>query len=164
MTAPQPLPPYDLAPLVGVRPPWSWANLLADEAETLDESLDGFVQDYNATMALAKDQVIPLCWRQHPYMNQVLPVLFFGWVQSHRDQNASIVGALEWHRVHLRAFQERIGDFLGTSSASCQAGTHVAGDHELAAARAAQARNVGDLSVRGPSILGDLPGVTFGAD
>lgn len=167
MTAPappQPDRPFILSNLIGVRPPWAWRNLDADEADVLDECLDEFVDHYNATMALRRDQIIPLCWRQHPYMPQVLPVLFWGWVTSHREQDAHIVAALEWHRTHLRSFHERLTDYLGTSAATCQAGKHSdTGNHELRQALTAQELNRGDLSVRGPNITSNLRTLDFGA-
>jgi hypothetical protein len=164
MTPPQPDPPFVLSNLIGVRPPWAWRNLDSDEADVLDECLDEFVDHYNATMALRRDQIIPLCWRQHPYMGQVLPVLFFGWVASHRDQDAHVVAALEWHRTHLRAFHERLTDYLGTNATSCQSGKHTdTGNHELKQALAAQELNRGDLSVRGPIITSNLRTLDFGA-
>ena len=76
-------------PLIGIRPPWHWGNLDPDERDFLEATLDLFVTDYNAHLALKPDHLIPACWRLHPYMGQVLPVLFFAWVNSHRTATAA---------------------------------------------------------------------------
>jgi hypothetical protein len=119
-----PLQPFPLEPLIGIRPPWHWANLDPDERDFLEATLDLFVTDYNAHLALKPDHLIPACWRQHPYMNQVLPVLFFAWVNSHRTATAAVSDATYFHLRDLPTFRDHLGDYLGPPAPSCRKGVH----------------------------------------
>ena len=102
---------FPLERLIGIRPPWHWANLEADERGFLEVTLDLFVTDYNNHFALKPDHLIPACWRHHPYMNQVLPVLFFAWINAHRTATAyfnvhgrppaEVAAYLAEHRVNV---------------------------------------------------------------
>ena len=108
----QQLEPFPLQALIGVRPPWHWPNLDPDERDFLETTLDLFVTDYNNHLALKPEHLIPACWRQHPYMGQVLPVLFFSWVNSHRLADAGISDAMYFHLHDLPNFRVSADDFL----------------------------------------------------
>lgn len=123
--APQPKahPPFFLEPLLGARPPWAWMNLTPDEAEFLAEQLDAFVASYNEHLTTTLNDIIPACWRDHPMLVQLLPVLFWSWYMAHRDPAASPGLAMAWHERHLRTFQERLNDNLGDAY-GCRQGLH----------------------------------------
>ena len=119
-----PLQPFALEPLIGIRPPWHWANLDHDERDFLEVTLDLFISDYNATLALKPDHLIPACWRLHPYLTQVLPVLFFAWINAHRTAAAAIGDALFFHVRDLPYFRDHLGEYLGPPAPSCRKGVH----------------------------------------
>ena len=156
------LPPFPLAPLIGIRPPWHWPNLDPDEREYLEDKVDEFVTDYNAHLALKPDDLIPACWRRHPYMNQVLPVLFFSWVNSHRLPAAGISDAMYFHLHDLPDFRDRLGDYLGPPAPSCRKGVHRDPGSVMEEGRQAIKALEGDPLVTGRPICDDLAQVTFG--
>ena len=61
-----PLEPFPLEALIGIRPPWHWANLDADERDFLEATLDLFVTDYNNHFALKPDHLIPAADGNNP--------------------------------------------------------------------------------------------------
>jgi len=104
------------------KPPWSWSNLTEDQARQLDASLGQWVQDYNATMATKPPQVVPRCWRQHPALVQLLPVLYWAWWASHADPAAGLGDALDFHLRHLLIFQDHLPELLeARGSNDCRA-------------------------------------------
>ena len=140
-----PRPIFLLAPLIGVRPPWAWFNLDQDEADLLDECLGTFVDDYNHHLVHSDFDVIPACWRKHPYLMQVLPTLFWSWQETFRAAGAtSGTAALDWYHRHLRTFQERLPDALGDGGQLCRQGDHqpqMSRDAAAAVVRASGARD-----------------------
>jgi hypothetical protein len=119
-----PLRPFPMEPLIGIRPPWHWGNLDPDERGFLEDTLDLFVTDYNAHLAVKPEHLIPACWRLHPYLNQVLPVLFFSWVNSHRTATAAVGDAMYFHLHDLPLFRDHLTDYLGPPATSCRKGVH----------------------------------------
>ncbi len=57
-------------------------------------------------------------------MNQVMPVLFFAWVDSHRAAAARIGDAMYFHVRDLLHFRDHLNDYLGPPSPSCRKGVH----------------------------------------
>jgi len=57
-------------------------------------------------------------------MNQVMPVLFFAWVNSHRAAAARIGDAMYFHVRDLPHFRDHLNDYLGPPSPSCRKGVH----------------------------------------
>jgi hypothetical protein len=50
-------------------------------------------------------------------MNQVMPVLFFAWVNSHRAAAARIGDAMYFHVRDLPHFRDHLNDYLGPTIA-----------------------------------------------
>ena len=153
---------FPLDRLIGVRPPWHWANLDADERDFLEEVLDLFVTDYNAHLALQPDHLIPACWRQHPYMNQVLPVLFFSWINGHRLAGAGISDAMYFHLHDLPTFRDNLSDYLGPPASSCRKGFHRDPGAAMEEARQSIKALESDPAATGKPAGDDLHKVSFG--
>lgn len=106
-------------------PPWTWANLTADDAAWLDGALDEFVDTYNRVLAMKVDEVIPRCWRRHPALAQELPVQYWGWWAAHVDQAATVQTAQDYYGRNLPAFQDRLRTrLLGGGAVGCRKGAH----------------------------------------
>jgi len=153
---------FPLDRLIGVRPPWHWANLDADERDFLEEVLDLFVTDYNAYLALKPEHLIPACWRLHPYMTQVLPVLFFAWVNSHRTATAGIGDATYFHLHDLPIFRDHLADYLGPPATSCRKGVHRDPGDLMKDNRQAIKALEGDPAATGSPVRDALHQVSFG--
>ena len=112
-------------PRSATRPPWTWANLTAEETEWLDLALDNFVDAYNDTHAVRLEEVIPPCWRKHPGLLEEMPVQLWAWWAPHLDEVSTPLTVLEYHNRHLPLFQARLqGNLLGRAAASCRKGRH----------------------------------------
>lgn len=106
-------------------PPWTWANLTAQDAAWMDDTLDEFVDTYNRVYALKVDEVIPRCWRLHPALAHELPVQYWGWWAAHVDSQATAHVALDYYNRNLPSFQDRLRTrLLGGGSVGCRKGTH----------------------------------------
>jgi hypothetical protein len=167
MTAPAPptLPPTLLANLIKVRPPWSWCNLTEDEARRLDSQLQDWITDYNTHLATDIGHVIPACWRQHPALLQNLPVLYWAWWDAHRNPEAGIRSAVEFHGRHLPAFQERLDGLLVDKAAAgkCRSGRHqTLPDADQARIGAVTLAAAADAAQRGPDVIDVLLKTPFG--
>src|SRR6185369_5075405 len=57
-------------------------------------------------------------------MNQVMPVLFFAWVNSHRTAGARVGDAMYFHVRDLPHFRDHLNDYLGPPAPSCRKGVH----------------------------------------
>lgn len=158
----QPLEPFPLQSLIGVRPPWHWGNLDPDERDFLEATLDLFVTDYNAHLALKPDHLIPACWRQHPYMCQVLPVLFFSWINAHRLAGASISDATYFHLHDLPTFRDNLNEYLGPPASSCRKGFHRDPGSAMEEARQSIKALESDPAATGSPAGDDLHRVSFG--
>ena len=158
-----PLEPFPLEALIGIRPPWHWANLDADERDFLEATLDLFVTDYNNHFAIKPDHLIPACWRHHPYMNQVLPVLFFAWINAHRTATARIGDAMYFHVRDLPHFREHLNDYLGPPAPSCRKGVHRDPGSALDEPRQLINTLQGDPAVTGSPSGDRMHKVSFGA-
>lgn len=130
---PRALPEFDLNHLQGARPPWAWMNLDEDQADTLEAALHAWVVTYNDTMVLEAGDIIPACWRWHPPLVQLLPVLFWSWHNTHRHPQATAAAALDWHLRMLPTFQARLDRMVGDNAARCRRGEHEVGDELLSA-------------------------------
>lgn len=155
--------PFPMEPLIGIRPPWHWANLDPDERDFLGATLREFVADYNAHFALKPDHLIPACWRLHPYMNQVLPVLFFAWVNSHRTAAAVVGDAMHFHLRDLPYFRDHLSDYLGPPAPSCRKGVHRDPGSVMDEPRQAITDAQHNPAVTGPPAGDRLNQVSFGA-
>ena len=130
---PRALPEFGLNHLQGARPPWAWINLNKDQAEVMESALHAWVVTYNDTMVLEADDIIPACWRWHPPLVQVLPVMFWSWHNTHRHPQATASGALDWQLRMLPTFQARLARMVGDNAARCRRGEHEIGDELLSA-------------------------------
>ena len=130
---PRALPEFNLNHLQGARPPWAWMNLDEDQADTLEAALHAWVVTYNDTMVLEAGDIIPACWRWHPPLVQLLPVLFWSWHNTHRHPQATAAAALDWHLRMLPTFQARLDRMVGDNAARCRRGEHEVGDELLSA-------------------------------
>lgn len=158
-----PVPPFAWANgYQGMTPPWSWANLDADEAEELDERLGEFIGDYNTTFVVRLDDVIPGCWRQHPSLYQRLPVLFYGYWWTHRAEAAKVEEAAGWYERHLWMFQERLPDMLGKGRMQCLKGHHM-GERDAEVSVAVGTAESADAVQVGPNVLDVLRKTRFGS-
>ena len=165
MTAPTALRATRLAGLIKTRPPWSWSNLTDDEARQLDGQLQDWITDYNTHLATDLAHVIPACWRQHPALLQNIPVLYWAWWDAHRNPEASIRAAVEFHGRHLPAFQERLNGLLVDKAAAgkCRSGRHQdAPDADQARTGAVTLAASADAAQRGPDVIDVLRKTPFG--
>jgi len=162
---PTPLTATPLAELITVRPPWSWSNLTDDEARLLDSQVQEWITDYNTHLTTAGAHVIPGCWRQHPALLQTVPVLYWAWWDAHRNPDATIRSAIEFHERHLPAFQDRLDGLLVDKAAAgkCRSGRHQdAPDADKVRLGAVTLATTADADLRGPDAIDVLRRTTFG--
>jgi hypothetical protein len=132
----KPLPPPEPAPFIelmaayrqpatagGERLPWSWATLSPGERATSAALLDGFVQSYNRTWAIDKQQTVPPCWHRHPALAYDLAALAWAYYQAYRDPTATPDRALQFQAC-LLPFAKRMNRWLGGKPGECRAGQH----------------------------------------
>jgi len=162
----KPRPATPLSELIGVRPPWSWSNLDEDQARLLDSQLQEWIGDYNQHLTTSGAHVIPGCWRQHPALLQTVPVLYWAWWNTHRNPEAGVQSAVEFHQRDLPAFQERLDGLLVSSAnaSKCRAGRHPAApDADKTRLDAVTRAATADATQRGPDVIDELLRTTFGA-
>lgn len=128
---PRALPEFNLNHQQGARPPWAWMNLNEDQAHVMEAALHAWVVTYNDNLVLEADDIIPACWRLHPPLVQVLPVMFWSWHNTHRHPQATASGALDWQLRMLPTFQARLARLIGDNAARCRRGEHADGDELL---------------------------------
>ena len=80
----------------GERLPWSWATLSPAERATSATLIDGFVESYNHTWAISKEQAVPPCWHRHPALAHDLAALTWAYYQAYRDPTATPDRALRF--------------------------------------------------------------------
>lgn len=107
----------------GERLPWSWATLSPAERATGAIVLDGFVESYNRTWAISKEQTVPPCWHRHSALAHDLAALAWAYYQAYRDPMATPNRALQFQADLIR-FAERIDRWLGGDPGGCRAGRH----------------------------------------
>jgi hypothetical protein len=132
----RPLPPVEPVPFMelmaayrqpatagGDRLPWSWATLSAAERLTSATLIDGFVESYNHTWAISKEQAVPPCWHHHPALAHDLAALTWAYYQAYRDPTATPERALRF-QAELLPFAKRMNRWLGRKPGECRAGRH----------------------------------------
>lgn len=141
-------------------PPWAWPNLTTQQAELMEVTLDGFVEQYNQTFVTSLEEVIPGCWQQHPALAVELLVQFWSWWACHLNPKATVHMVDDYYERTLPMFQSRLAKrLLGPGAVNCRKGSHArSADPELA--RAIQAS--GTTSSESDSIR-RLRRATFGA-
>jgi hypothetical protein len=91
----------------GERLPWSWATLSPAERATSAIVLDGFVESYNRTWAISKEQTVPPCWHRHPALAHDLAALAWAYYQAYRDPMATPNRALQFQADLIRFAEAR---------------------------------------------------------
>ena len=107
----------------GERLPWSWATLSPAERATSATLIDGFVESYNHTWAISKEQAVPPCWHRHPALAHDLAALTWAYYQAYRDPTATPDRALRF-QAELLPFAKRMNRWLGRKPGECRAGRH----------------------------------------
>lgn len=107
----------------GERLPWSWATLSPAERATSATLIDGFVESYNHTWAISKEQAVPPCWHRHPALAHDLAALAWAYYQAYRDPTATPDRALRF-QAELLPFAKRMNRWLGRKPGECRGGRH----------------------------------------
>jgi hypothetical protein len=92
--------------------------------ETVMERIAAFVDQHNATLAVAEAQWILPCWAAHPRLVAELAALYAAWVEATETPIASPTLLLAWYDRHLPGFHSRLREYFGTGSESCNRTGH----------------------------------------
>lgn len=95
-------------------------------------------------------------------MNQVLPVLFFAWVNSHRTAAARVGDAMYFHVRDLPHFRDHLNDYLDPPAPSCRKGVHRDPGSAMDEIRQSISGPQGDPAVSGTPAGDRLHKVSFG--
>src|SRR5664279_4899429 len=99
----------------------------------------------------------PMSWVMPRRTTSVyLPVLYWAWWDAHRNPEAGIRSAVEFHGRHLPAFQERLDGLLVDKAAAgkCRSGRHqTLPDADQARIGAVALAAAADAAQRGPDVI-----------
>lgn len=104
--------------------PWTWIALTDPDRDALAEFAAHWVDHHNRIYAVAEDQLIPPCWRQHPRLAVELAVMAWMWYSAHHDPTGIVERAGEFYLRHLPGFHSRLPALLGRSPSECGEGQH----------------------------------------